>query len=287
MSSDLKQKFDGYKVQPDPSVWLNIEKSLRRRTRWRRCAITVAALGATVAVSWVAFALAHRLATPHIAEHTVSNATVPSQQPCSAVVHSSHNDAHLLACYNKAPSASSHSTVQQYALPSNAPSPAPSSVSIPNEASQQPDTSHNRLSLAPPISRISSAPVLLPTSSPVVNATLNRPVPDSIPDVRNNIMSQPLGDEPVLSVPNALLPNDPNPVNHRFAVACNVPLSDYHLYIYNRRGNLVFSSSDMTEVWDVALSPHAVEQGSYVYVIQYTDVSGRKNSTRGTVTVIK
>ena len=84
-----------------------------------------------------------------------------------------------------------------------------------------------------------------------------------------------------LFVPNAFTPNGDG-INDEFKPAA-VQLQAYQMNIYNRWGQLVFTTTAIENGWNGENS----ETGVYAYVITYTDNFNRQQSQTGTVSLIK
>ena len=86
---------------------------------------------------------------------------------------------------------------------------------------------------------------------------------------------------------NAFSPNgDGN--NDYFRPGVAGAMIDYDLTIYNRWGRLVFSSKDASLGWDGRIKGVLVEEGSYLWIVNYRKASGgQKLTMKGSVTVIK
>jgi gliding motility-associated-like protein len=90
-------------------------------------------------------------------------------------------------------------------------------------------------------------------------------------------------------VPNSFTPNNDG-VNDRFTAEVDCELLDFQLSVYNRWGELVFSTTDPQEGWNGGgESPYYVQDGIYQWVMEYrssaVDVQDVRNV--GTVTVIR
>jgi gliding motility-associated-like protein len=88
----------------------------------------------------------------------------------------------------------------------------------------------------------------------------------------------------MLTFPNVFTPslND----NNRFGpIGYNV--TDYELWIYDRRGNLVFHGTDVTEMWDGTCNGAPCRQESYTYTCRYTTPTNDRLSMTGTVTLLR
>ena len=75
----------------------------------------------------------------------------------------------------------------------------------------------------------------------------------------------------VLHIPNAFTPND-NSLNDVFKPeGIFLGITDYSFQVYNRWGELLFSSTDPEIGWDGKIENKTVQQGIYIYQIRYTD----------------
>jgi gliding motility-associated-like protein len=91
---------------------------------------------------------------------------------------------------------------------------------------------------------------------------------------------------PATYIPNAFTPN--RSINNVFQPMNSfVPLSDYHFYVYDRYGSLVFFSNNPYEGWDgYAKNGKIVMPGVYVWRIKYSYDRDKLYDNVGTVTVI-
>lgn len=86
--------------------------------------------------------------------------------------------------------------------------------------------------------------------------------------------------------PNAIIPSQDN--NNKFCVFSSFLSPDsYELFIYNRQGQLLFSSTQMSECWDGTLSGEPLPQGVYVWLVKYRDEDGKPASRKGTVLLLR
>ncbi|HMN05563.1 MAG TPA: gliding motility-associated C-terminal domain-containing protein [Flavobacteriales bacterium] len=93
---------------------------------------------------------------------------------------------------------------------------------------------------------------------------------------------------PNLWVPNAFTP-DGNGINDVFLpVMLDTHLPDYHLYIFDRWGSLVFESTDPAHGWDGTAKGTSLPSGVYVWRILYRPLNSSELAERfGTVTLNK
>lgn len=95
-----------------------------------------------------------------------------------------------------------------------------------------------------------------------------------------------LTEEVKLFIPNAFTPNGDG-INDVFEIK-GTPVADYNLYIYNRWGQVIWSTHTFSEFWDgTDRKGNPVPSGSYVYQIVGTDYLLKSIKYDGTVTVIR
>ena len=88
-------------------------------------------------------------------------------------------------------------------------------------------------------------------------------------------------------LPTAFTPGSEDD-NARFRLYTINDYEYFHIYIYNRRGELVFESADPTFEWDGICDGREMPQGSYVYVCRYRKPGMYTLSElNGTVTLIR
>jgi gliding motility-associated-like protein len=64
-------------------------------------------------------------------------------------------------------------------------------------------------------------------------------------------------------------------------------MKKYNIEIFNRFGEKVFYSNDMTQVWDGSYNGKQAIQGVYFYKIETIDIEGFSRDYSGTVTLIR
>ncbi|HOY31729.1 MAG TPA: choice-of-anchor L domain-containing protein [Bacteroidales bacterium] len=90
-----------------------------------------------------------------------------------------------------------------------------------------------------------------------------------------------------LYVPNAFTPNN-DPVNERFCIMGYGVIEDnYKLTIYNRWGQLVYETTNLSDCWDGNYKDKPAETETYVYIISYMDSRFVRYMMKGTVTVFR
>lgn len=90
-----------------------------------------------------------------------------------------------------------------------------------------------------------------------------------------------LRDELVFYIPNSFTPNSDR-INDRFKPVFNSGYdpSTYHLSIYNRWGELIFESFDLGTGWDGIYKGEAVQDGTYIWKVEFATRNGSENLTR-------
>lgn len=89
-----------------------------------------------------------------------------------------------------------------------------------------------------------------------------------------------------LWVPNAFTPGNTDNINPMFFAVGN-DVTDFYIRIYDRWGQLVFSSSDIHEGWDGTRKGNLLKQDVYTYRITYKDHRGYEQLKLGHVTLIR
>ena len=87
-------------------------------------------------------------------------------------------------------------------------------------------------------------------------------------------------------IPNAFSP-DGDGINDRFNIVADA-IEDYRLEVYDRWGELVFTSFDIKDQWDGYFKGKLAATDAYVYVVHVTGANGENPSMyKGTVSLLK
>jgi gliding motility-associated-like protein len=90
---------------------------------------------------------------------------------------------------------------------------------------------------------------------------------------------------PDIFVPNAFTPG--NPQNNLFRpIPVGISKIDY-FRVYNRWGNMVFSSVDGSSGWDGTIAGKAQDADTYVWVVQGRDFTGKVITKKGTMVLVR
>ncbi len=87
-------------------------------------------------------------------------------------------------------------------------------------------------------------------------------------------------------IPSAFTPNN-DTKNETFGVVENAILQFFSMRIYSKWGELIFSSNDVNKKWDGTFKGKKMPNGSYVWMLNYTNIRGRKFYEQGTVMLIR
>lgn len=92
-------------------------------------------------------------------------------------------------------------------------------------------------------------------------------------------------EETTVYVPNAFSPNN-NGLNE-FFMAYGTKVETFNMLIFDRWGNLLFESKDISKGWDGTYKGTLCQEDVYVWKINFTDKQGRKHKMIGHVSLIR
>jgi gliding motility-associated-like protein len=93
--------------------------------------------------------------------------------------------------------------------------------------------------------------------------------------------------EPVVFIPNALRPDSQNPDNTVFKpVFQGFTPEGYELYIFNRWGQQLFSSTSPELGWDGSYDGRTLSPGVYTYQVRYQVPGGKGYEKSGVVNLV-
>ena len=90
---------------------------------------------------------------------------------------------------------------------------------------------------------------------------------------------------PDIYIPNAFIPAGINNSFKPYGIFYDK--SDYQMSVFDRWGNLVFSSSDAEAAWDGTFHGSKSESGVYVYRIKFKSANGKYIDKKGIVTLLR
>ncbi len=280
-----------YKAQPDEGLYEKIQRRLRLRRflRYGTVAVILAGVAATV---WLLVSPSssseqaplvslnsHVTATPRTTDTAVSRqAPRSSEEPLAS---------------RRAPSAleETHASVE----------PAAAKTSL---TTVTPPTAHlSPLTYNAPLpgaETLASHPAALPSEGPAASdeSSAAPMAPASHAGEATATTEEPLslekgpGEPPLhadnqMWAPNVIVPDGDIDDNRVFKLHFTSPVTDFHIYIFNRGGRQLFTSTDPAFVWDGTHNGTRLPQGAYVWVAQYRDSDGKPHQEQGTVTLLR
>jgi gliding motility-associated-like protein len=91
--------------------------------------------------------------------------------------------------------------------------------------------------------------------------------------------------EATIFVPNSFIP-DNNGINDVF-LAEGSGIISFHLQVYNRWGELLFETYDMSKGWDGTFRKHDCPMDVYIWIINYTGIREHPMIMTGNVTLLR
>jgi PKD domain/Ig-like domain CHU_C associated/PKD-like domain/SprB repeat/CHU_C Type IX secretion signal domain len=79
---------------------------------------------------------------------------------------------------------------------------------------------------------------------------------------------------------------DPGTANSIFFPGVNKQVEEYHLYVYNRWGELIFQSHDINQGWDGYIKGTLAAQGVYLWKVTVVYKNGSPDSMAGDITLL-
>jgi gliding motility-associated-like protein len=92
--------------------------------------------------------------------------------------------------------------------------------------------------------------------------------------------------EPIIKIPNAFTPNADG-LNDIFRIEVSANFTLTSLRIYNRWGEELFQTTDISQGWDGTYKGSEQGLGTFVYVVRGEDVGGKSLVVRGNVTLVR
>lgn len=89
-----------------------------------------------------------------------------------------------------------------------------------------------------------------------------------------------------IAVPTAFTPDNDGRNDYLYPINA-YKATDLYFQVYNRSGQLVFITRDRNKKWDGKVNGVDQDTGVYVWMLDYTDVSGKRISLKGTSVLIR
>ncbi|MFT3678861.1 MAG: gliding motility-associated C-terminal domain-containing protein [Ferruginibacter sp.] len=89
-----------------------------------------------------------------------------------------------------------------------------------------------------------------------------------------------------IAIPSAFSPNNDGINDYLYPVNAGT-LKDFRFSIYNRLGQLIFESANASQKWDGTFRGQKQRAGSYIWILDYKNTSGRKTVLKGSTLLIR
>jgi gliding motility-associated-like protein len=89
-----------------------------------------------------------------------------------------------------------------------------------------------------------------------------------------------------ITVPNAFTPNGDGKNDYLYPLNAFLA-TNMEFQVFNRYGQLVFETRDYTKKWDGTINGRLQETGTYIWMLNYTDGSGKRIFLKGTSVLIR
>lgn len=103
--------------------------------------------------------------------------------------------------------------------------------------------------------------------------------------IDSNYLDLTVAEKATLFASNVFTPNGDSTNDRFFAVGTSI--KEFHMYIYNRWGELLFESNDIKEGWNGETKGNPCPDGVYIYLINATGTNDHIYNLHGTVTLIR
>lgn len=292
---DLKD----YRVQPDEGLYEKIERRLMRR-RMLRVGGVAAAVVLVAAGVWVALsvpsdskAVALKVGTPSANEITNAVETRPATSPSETLkkapeVGETRQTASLRETLKKTPEAGETRPAASLQRDGNG---------VENQRAVAVQEAYDR-----PQAAVEMKPAT-EKKDPVPPTAMESPV---VPEAEGTVAiaeePQPVASETdkaggtsgtadefgvLVWAPNVIVPDGDVDANRTFKLKFNATVTDFHVYIYNRGGRQLYTSTESSFEWDGTCKGEKLPQGAYVWVAKFRDSNNKPHQEKGTVTIIR
>ncbi len=294
----MDNRLKNYSSQPDPEVWKQIQKTLRRQELRRQAIggtigtlIAVAAIVTVVLWPYDTKPTATQEAQPQLAQ--VAEAPVPTASAMEEVTETPAQP-QVQPQPVAAPATSKPVKNEERLLSPSAPVVAETVPAVVGQqqaaavADVRPAEAKSAVAVETPSTQQAMAAAQTETPSALKETSLSERT-SATPAVKSQMSNAASGDT-ILWVPNAFAPNSDNPDITTFRVRLNksdASILNYRITVFNRQGHQVYHSTDISQAWDGTYKGRALSQGGYVYVIYYVDKDGLTHQRKGTVALIR
>jgi len=288
----FRESFEGVEKTPPPHIWENISKNTalkkyNRKQWWKKSAW----YGLTIIPVTTAIVILFRIVTNSENMPAPQKETVSGSENTATIeeIFTSHNLFQEIHEITK----NSNEPVAQNAIISP-PITHPSTKTTTGKTAQKREkveSAENEESLI-----ISALQKKKATVNPSINKETLPRIPvetrnmsnifeeedyddDAFPDIKQTTHS-------LLHIPNAFSPNGDG-FNDIFLIYSSAKIFDYQITIYDRLGQLVYHSKQIETGWDGTFKGAPAPQGTYVYIITFTNEKKEKMIEQGPLLLVR
>ena len=93
--------------------------------------------------------------------------------------------------------------------------------------------------------------------------------------------------DPILFMPNAFYPDGINHLLRPVPKPAFVDVQSFKMTIFNRWGQQLFETTDITTGWDGVINGQNAPAGLYTYLLKYNSIEGKEYTKRGTAALVR
>jgi len=122
-------------------------------------------------------------------------------------------------------------------------------------------------------------------ATPVITTDFYPSITDANGCVGYDTVTVYLAFEEIVEVPSAFSPNGDG--KNDILRVLGIGIAEIEFKIYNRYGQMVYSTNVLEEGWDGTMDGEPINQGVFVYTLSYTLIDGTTSEVSGNVTLVK
>lgn len=287
MNKDLKHKMKQYAEQPDAEVWNRIEQKLTARLRWRRVGVVAGVAGLVAGVLIAVLPLQPTpivvVEAPQVAAEEVAEQLLPVASPVEVADNEVAMSADVPQAMVAAPTVANPKIGQPQPHTTALPTATPKAVQHDKPAATAERASQHVATASQPTA---PQPQQHHATTPSEMATTVE-APTTEESTTTAPQQAPSALPSCIAVTKMFSPQSDEEAFRMFKVIPTEQISHFSIYIYNRSGQQVYHSKDITAQWDGTRKGTPLPQGAYVYVASYKDSAGQLHNERGTFVLLR
>jgi gliding motility-associated-like protein len=92
---------------------------------------------------------------------------------------------------------------------------------------------------------------------------------------------------PLIFYPTAFTPDNQGPVENEVFRVFGQFITSFEMQIFNRWGELIYSSKNIDEGWDGTFRGNDVPEGTYAFIARMKDLTGASFTQSGSVVLLR